>query len=342
MAVTIKQIGELAGVSRGTVDKVLNNRPGVKKETRQKVLSIAQELNYQPNFLGKALVQSQTLVKIGVILTPEHNPFIQDMLLGIQRAQEEFKPFGIEVSVHMPVTLEAAEQLSILNELERDGVSGIALFPIDNDTVKAKVNQMIENGIAVVTCNSKTDGINDLCFVGQDHYKGGRTAAALFLKLFQKGGTIGIIISSYNLSCHTDRLAGFRDRIEESHLDVNIVEVRENQDRKDEAFRTTLEYLNKYPDLDAIYITGGGIGGVGNALKLLNKSKRFRVIGHDLTEDSRELLKEKIVDFIIGQSPEQQGYQIVKVLFEKLVKNITPNKFFEIPIDIIISESLNN
>ena len=56
MSVTIKQIAELANVSRGTVDKVLNHRPGVKAETKTKVLQIAKELNYEPNFLGKALL----------------------------------------------------------------------------------------------------------------------------------------------------------------------------------------------------------------------------------------------------------------------------------------------
>ena len=54
MAVTVKQIAELANVSRGTVDRVLNNRSGVSEATRQKVLKIAKELHYEPNFLAKA------------------------------------------------------------------------------------------------------------------------------------------------------------------------------------------------------------------------------------------------------------------------------------------------
>ena len=68
MPVTIKEIAALANVSRGTVDKVLNNRPGVKDSTREKVLKIAAELHYQPNFIGKALVHSNNPIKIGIIL----------------------------------------------------------------------------------------------------------------------------------------------------------------------------------------------------------------------------------------------------------------------------------
>ena len=67
MAVTVKQIAELANVSRGTVDRVLNNRSGVSEATRQKVLKIAKELHYEPNFLAKALVSKKESLKIGII-----------------------------------------------------------------------------------------------------------------------------------------------------------------------------------------------------------------------------------------------------------------------------------
>ena len=53
--VTIKQIADLCGVSRGTVDRVINERGNVKPETKELVLSMAKELGYKPNPAGKAL-----------------------------------------------------------------------------------------------------------------------------------------------------------------------------------------------------------------------------------------------------------------------------------------------
>lgn len=341
MTVTIKQIAMLANVSRGTVDKVLNHRPGVKTETKDKVLRIAKELNYQPNFLGKALVQSKNPLKIGIILTPEYNPFIQEMLTGIKNAQNEFSAFGIDVSVKMPISLEPAEQISILNELELENVNGIALFPMDHENVRNKINQMAQNHIAILTCNSKIEKIDDFCFIGQDHYKGGRTAAGLMIKLLPFAGSVGIIISSYHLSCHKDRLNGFIDKIKETASLIKILEVRENQDRKDEAFKITLEYLNHYPDLAGLYVTGGGIGGVGSALDLLNPVRKINVICHDLTPDSVSLLNNGIVDFVLGQSPEYQGYLLVKTLFEYLVKKQKPeSKCVDVPITISTLDSI--
>ena len=161
MPVTIKEIAALANVSRGTVDKVLNNRPGVKDTTREKVLKIAKQLNYQPNFIGKALVHSRDPIKLGIILTPDYNPFVQDLLTGINNAQEEFSAFGIEVITKMMTSLEPAEQLSIINELVEANVSGMAVFPLDDPQVFSRINHLIENQMAVITFNSRIEGIHD-------------------------------------------------------------------------------------------------------------------------------------------------------------------------------------
>lgn len=341
MPITIKQIAELANVSRGTVDKVLNNRTGVKEETRQKVLQIARELNYQPNFLGKALVKSKEAVKIGIILTPEYNPFIQEILEGIQNAKDEYQPFGIEILLKMPVTLEPSEQLGMLRELERAAVSGIAVFPIDNPDILNMINALADKGITIITCNSRLKGTKDICFIGQDHYKGGRTVGGLLCKLLPDGGNVGIIISSYNLSCHQDRLSGFKDRIAQERLPIHIIDIQENQDRKETAFKITLEYCNQYPDLKGIYVTGGGIAGVGSALDIVNRTRKIFVICHDLVPDTRILLKNGTVDFALGQNPVQQGYLLVRLLFDYLIKGQEPvSAYQEIPISIATMDSI--
>ena len=128
---------------------------------------------------------------------------------------------------------------------------------------------MAANGTAIITFNSRIKTINDICFVGQDHYRGGRTAAGLMSKLLPNGGDVGIIISSETLSCHQDRLHGFRDRIKESCPSLNIVAIKENQDRTEAAFRIVLEYLKSYPNLQGLYITGGGCAGIAKAVELV-------------------------------------------------------------------------
>lgn len=330
----------MAGVSRGTVDKVLNHRPGVKKETQERVLQIAKEMHYQPNFLGKALVQSKDPVKLGIILTPDYNPYIQEILKGIEEGKEEFAPFGIEVITRMLTSLDPAEQLTLLKELVADGVSGIGVFPLNNTMVIDYLNTLKEQNIALITFNSKVSGCNDLCFIGQNHYKGGRTAAGLMGLMCSKKASVGVIISSMHLSCHQDRLMGFEQKLAEAYPDIRIVKIEENQDRSEYAYHITRDYLEKYPDLEGIYLTGGGIFGVGNALWEQEKCADVRVICHDVVANTIELLSNGTVDFAIGQNPTQQGYLLVKTLFEYLIKRQEPEKFIEIPIQIYTDETV--
>lgn len=343
MAVTIKQVAELAGVSRGTVDKVLNGRAGVKAETRERVLRIAGELNYQPNYLGKALVKSNAKTKIGVILTPEYNPFVHEIIQGIHEARDEFELFGIEISIKMLSTLEPAEQIAILNHFETEEFSGIAVFPLNDWQVVQKINDMSRRGTAVITFNSRIKAINNLCFIGQNHYRGGRTAAGLMSKLLTEGGEVGVIISSLNLSCHQDRLRGFQDRINETCPGLNIVEVEENQDRTDTTFKVMLKYLNTYPNLKGVYITGGGCAGIGRALELTENREQIKVICHDVVPETIRLLKDGTVAFTLGQNPERQGYLLIKTMFEFLIKQQKPQEnIIDIPIEIITEDTVDN
>ncbi|MDO4273524.1 MAG: LacI family DNA-binding transcriptional regulator [Eubacteriales bacterium] len=341
MSVTINEIAKLANVSRATVDKVIHNRPGVKKETKDRVQAIIENVDYHPNLIGKALVLSKNPMKVGVILTPDYNPFIQVLLSGIQKAEKEFASFGFEVEVKMLTTLEPAELISILIELENMNIAGLALLPLNSPQVINKIHQMQKKGIKILTFNSPLEEIHGFRYVGQNHVKAGAVAAGLMEKLLPEGGKVGIIISSKTLSCHPDRLKGFQTRLNEHDNGISIVDVKENQDKKEEAFRIALSYLNKYPDLSGFYLSGSGSDGVRNALAVANVTRPVKIISHDLVPETETLLKEGIIDFVISQNAREQGYQIVKQLFDHLIKMHTPsNYYYEIPIEIISREIL--
>lgn len=86
--VTISDIAAKSNVSRTLVSRTLNNKPGVSPETRKRILSVAQELNYRPNALAKSLVQQKTQV-IGVVMDSLCEPFFFDLISGMQDAAEK-------------------------------------------------------------------------------------------------------------------------------------------------------------------------------------------------------------------------------------------------------------
>ena len=95
--VTIKKIADLCGVSRGTVDRVINNRGNVKPETKELVLNMAKQLGYKPNPAGKALSARKKHPVVGVLLSSEGNPFFDEVIRGIKLAAEKYEIYGLEV-----------------------------------------------------------------------------------------------------------------------------------------------------------------------------------------------------------------------------------------------------
>ena len=97
MAVTAQKIAELAGVSRGTVDRALHNRGRVNPEVAARIQKIAAELGYKPNLVGQALVRSRQGAKLGVILQSTETPTMQIVQAGVRRAADELRASGGEV-----------------------------------------------------------------------------------------------------------------------------------------------------------------------------------------------------------------------------------------------------
>ena len=335
MKVTMRQIAEIAGVSRGTVDKVLNDRPGVSDPVRAKVKRVADSLNYKPNLVGKALAGQNNQKTIGVIIAPDYNPFVKDIKQGVKTAALEISDYGFNIDVRVLPSLEDRDQIEILDSFTQKGVDAISMFCIDSDKVMHKVNDITDAGIPVVTYNSDLAESKRMCYIGQDHIKGGKVAADLMAKVLDTDAQVFIITSLKTLDCHRDRLKGFETCIKEYGSGIKVLDIIENEDKEKTAYEATVDMLQKHPQIKGIYVTGGGVGGVCDALKELGREKSVRVICHDLVEKTVALLKEGIVDFTIGQDPFFQGYQPIKILFEYLIAGRKPeDEFVRTRVDI--------
>ena len=100
MAVTMQQIADLAGVSRGTVDRALNDRGRIRPEVAEKIKMIAKELGYQPNIAAKALSSGNQILRIGVILQYADTPTIQTVLEGAKDAKQEVENYLATEGAH--------------------------------------------------------------------------------------------------------------------------------------------------------------------------------------------------------------------------------------------------
>ena len=140
MAVTLAEIAALAGVSRGTVDRALNDRGRVDPKVAARVRRIAAERGYRPNRAGRMLARAKNPIRIGVIVQSVETMFMHTVFEEIERASAHFTTTGAEVLVRPLEGIDAQQQLDVIDELLEAGVQGIALSPAEDERIRADRN----------------------------------------------------------------------------------------------------------------------------------------------------------------------------------------------------------
>lgn len=193
MPITIKQIAELSGVSRGTVDRVLNNRAGVKPAVAKKVRAIATELDYRPNRAGKALANRKNPLRIGVILNAVGNPFYDEVRAGIESAKAEYHDFSLRVMIKELKGYTVFEQLTAIDHLLEDGMQALIITPINDKQIADKLSALMEDGLLVIKLNSDLDGVERAPYIGCNYLRSGQTAAGLLQLITGGVANVGIV-----------------------------------------------------------------------------------------------------------------------------------------------------
>ena len=336
---TIKEIAELAGVSRGTVDRVLNGRGAVSEQTERKVLEIAQALQYRPNRAGIVLAAQKRNLKIGVLLFDNGNPFFDEVLQGVQKKSRELSDYNCSVCVsRVGFSLDA--QLEALDRLAADGACGIVLTPYNDPLIRDRINELDSRGIPVITTNTDIQDSARLAYVGCDFYRSGQTAAGLMHLIGKPPVRAGIVTGSSRVLCHTDRIAGFQDRIRSDYPDIRIVDTRENSDDEFESYSNTLSMLREHPDINALYFAAGGV--YGGCRAVLDSGRAdLTVISCDKVPTTREMLLRGVIDATICQQPSVQGSLPLELLFAYLATGQRPAREYNYTsIDIRIRENV--
>lgn len=328
MAVTIRQIAEAAGVSRGTVDRALNHRDGVKPDTAERINTIAKKMGYKPNLAAKILSGHQyDKRKIGIILVTEKNTFYDEVLQGVRAALDEFEEFGIGNTIRVMEHYDISMQLRIMDEMVQEGINGLVMTPIQCREISAKINELNEHGIKVVTINMDILDAARIAYVGCHHKKSGIVMAGL-LGLVADGRPIrvGVVEGTEKNLAVARRTIGFFETLERDFPNVKIVARCENEDNDEQSFRVTEKLLQEHRDIDALCVLGAGIVGTIRAVQKMGLQETIKVFVYDLIDEVRQALYDGTICATITQEPYAQGYEGVQLLGKYLAYGQHPEQ----------------
>jgi len=340
---TIKEIARLAGVSRGTVDRVLNNRGSVSPDKEQKILEIVKALNYTPNLAGKTLAVTKKHLKFGYILfaSTSSNPFFIDVVNGIEERAAELGEFNISVDIRYSVIDDPPLQVQMIDELLQSGISGLAITPISHTVVIERIKELTSEGFPVVTVNSDIPDCGRIAYVGSDYYKSGETAAGILNLICNGISNVGIVMGSPLVLCHKERVAGFTHRIEEAYTGLKIIATEINHDDDIQSYVVTKHLLEKYPEIDSLFLVAAGVEGAFQAIKELGLVGKLKVVSYDSTSASRELIRTGGISVSITQEPFYQGAKPLDILYNYVGMGVKPeHEFFYTALELKIRENL--
>lgn len=315
LAITAKEIAALAGVSRGTVDRALKNRPRISRETKERILKIAEQYNYKPNLIGKALVSSGQKVGVAVILTSVGNPFFDDVKNGIFAAVKAYEDYGIEINLTELKGYNPEELISTLENIQ-DGIENLIITPVDDEKLKGKLQELVEKGINVVLLSSDIDVKGKLSFIGCDCLRSGKIAGRMVGLLSEGHARLCIVTGSTLHPGHRWRVEGVSSVVRE-YSDIKIVDVIENNDDNETAYLAMKAALNRNGDIDFVCITAGGVQGTLKAIE--EDGRKIKVCSFDDIPATKEAMKNGKILATICQQPYEQGYNAVKSIFDKVI-----------------------
>lgn len=325
---TIQTVAERAGVSRGTVDRVLNNRSYVSAEVRARILKAIEETGYVPVRQARSAEESKDYppLRLGVLLPNWTGPFKTEVSAGIAEARRELAPYRVEIRVCVCETDLPVECIEHLDALVEWGAQGIALCALNDILIETKVGELADRGIPCITLNSDLPDSRRLCFVGQDYTKSGRIAAELLSKCVPHDARILAMVGNLEYHGHRTRLDGFCARMHELGYAATQIEITETYNNYRLTCDKVRQALHDTPDLAAIYMANRSVTGCTDALRQAGMTDRVRVVAHDLSARTKLLLQEGSLDFTITQDMYRQGYLPLILLRDLLHKGTRPQE----------------
>ena len=307
MRQTIVDIAHAARVSTATVDRVLNERPGVRSLTRVRVIAAARAIGYLPDADPAPMPRP---VRLDFILQSGPNTFM-DLLAAHLTGLGAARAAGADLRVHRVDGFNPEALANSLHELR--GISGgIGIIALDHPIVREAIRETAAAGTPVLTMVSDIAQAPRIAYVGIDNRNAGRLAGHL-LGRFVPGsaGEVALFAGSLSYRGHEEREMGFRHILADEFPNLHTVELREVRDDLERSYREARDLLAARPGLRGIYNIGAGNRGIARALDEAGRSGQVVFVGHELTEHTRRFLLAGTMDAVIDQNPRVEAHEAI-------------------------------
>lgn len=338
---TVKEIAEIAGVSIGTVDRVLYNRGRVSPETKAKIEAIIEQHQFTPNPIARRLKRNRAYHFCALLPKREQDAgYWGQALQGIQKSAAEISSLGVKTEVIEFDRYSQEEFQSAAAAILKAKPDGLIFPPIMPDRTKPFIEEIQKADIPYVFFDADLPGMEPICAIGQDSFRGGYLAGRLMHLFAGKITRPVAVLDVHGEDYHIIRRRDGFLRYAGEHKFPVLVQEYSGYRGMEISVKEISRFLRANSGLTGVFITNCMAHRVVEAVKERKKAQDFLLIGYDLIPKNRVFLREGRINAIISQRSEDQGRNALLNLYLSIVlgQRIPPK--LEIPLDIYFKENI--
>lgn len=329
----IKEIAEKAGVSVGTVDRVLHNRGRVSQLNIEKIFKIVKEEGYEPNGLASRL-RSQENYCFGVLIPELHSEFgyWQQVYSGVKSVEKELKSLQIKVVYFFYDRSDPVSFFSAFERMITVGVNAYIVAPLIPEMMEKAAETRPD--IPFVFIDSSLPNLKCLADFSQNPETAGKVGAKI-MKIIAPDLDEVFTFQTFH--------GAFNGRMRAEYFIQNFKKynnIKVNRIIKENAFGLIPYFSKLSKDKKyGLFVVNDGAHAICEILRNMEIDHLFTVIGFDLSTYNRYELENGGIAVILEQRPKTQAHDAIMYLYKKFVLHIE-SEVEECPVDIYIKENM--
>lgn len=344
--IRIKDIARLAGVSVGTVDRVLHGRPGVSPTARESVENVLSQLDYHPNMYASAMASNRKYRFLCLI--PAHKPgsYWCDIEQGLRRAGTAYSDFHVTIETvyfnpYNPGSFADAGD-RVIDRMP----DGVVLSPTSPEHTRLLVEKLKAKEIPYIFIDSNIADLEPMAFFGQHSVQSGFFAGSM-MSMVAKDISRVVIFRQISrgeqspMNQQSRRETGFRNYMTQHHPDCHIYELDVDIAFCQEDITALLDsFFAAHPEVKMGVTFNSQVGIFGDYIAARG-IKDFCLLGYDVLERNVKCLREGSVQFLIAQKPFMQGYAAVEAFSQHFVLHKDPEPLNYVSIDLLTAHNID-
>jgi len=334
----------MAGVSEGTVDRVLHKRGNVSADALKKVNDVLKKIHYKPNLIARTLGRSKNFRISVLIPEPRQDPYWAEVNAGIIQAKSEWENYGVAIDPYYYVhdgklSLEFSANLSLKSKPD-----GLVIAAIFYPQALAVFKKLQKAGVPYVLFNTNIPESKPLSFIGQDLLQSGKLAGQLMSIGSEAPEQIFILHIGEDIKDSIylmEKERGFRD-FYEKNIHHPFIITSHNLETHEKTLIQEIKALVKDKKITGIFVsTSKFVPIVARALQDINRHD-IRLIGYDMLQENIKYLKKGWIRFLINQNPKRQVFQGISHMANHLLfkKDVPCTELF--PLEVITQQNIES